>query len=292
MRIEKVFVTPGLANQMLEKNIKNRSLSGRIVKKYTDQMKNGEWQEETGETVKVAKDGTLLDGQHRLQAIINSGKSFNFLIVYDLPNKSFEVIDTGKPRFAGDALKVVGVSAYYSMSALIRGYLLLKDGKTLGKQADSSVTVTRIVEGYQERPDFWLAAYKKSMFLYLIFKKVLTASFIGSWYVYLSEFFQPETELFFQKLCSGIGIMDEQDPINILRNVLIENKLSEKKLTIMAKNAYLTITWNSFLLDKRYKSIPFAYGKDELPKPIIDQEMLKKEKINIENKKIKPVKQA
>lgn len=276
MKVEKVYITPGKAETLLRNNIKNRCITSRSLQRIVNQMKNGEWQEDTGETIKIASDGTLLDGQHRLTALIETGKSFNFLVISDLPNKAFEVIDTGKARNAGDALKILGVKNYYALSALIRQYLYLKAEKILNKQNDAVVTTSKIVECYNERNNYWNNISKRAHYLYVAAQKILTQSFIGGWYSYLSEFFQDETELFFQKLCSGINILDDKDPIKILRDELYQNKISDKKITVSYKNAILIVTWNSYLLNKKYSVIPYRYNKDPFPKIIKSIDEIKK----------------
>lgn len=265
MKIEKRTIGPSQAEEMLRKNIKNRRVSERSLQKIIDQMKSGQWQEDTGETIKIAKDGTLLDGQHRLKGLIETNKTFSFVVVSDLPNKAFEVIDTGKSRCASDALHILGVKNYINVSSIIRGYLYLSDGKILNKQNLAIASNTSIVDTYNENPKYWDDLTGLSFTLYRSCSGILTQSFIGSYYALLSKTELEEAQVFFQKLCIGIGINDERDPIGVLRKLLIENRVSDKKLTLSAKNAFFVVTWNSFLQGKKYKNIPYRYGKDKFP---------------------------
>ncbi len=50
---------------------------------YANAMKSGEWKY-NGESIKVCTDGSLLDGQHRLEACIESGVTFDTLLVTNL----------------------------------------------------------------------------------------------------------------------------------------------------------------------------------------------------------------
>lgn len=70
-------------------------------------MERGEW-ELNGETIKVAEDGTLIDGQHRLQAVVESGVSIETVIVWDLPLAAQDTIDTGRRRRLADVLAIEG----------------------------------------------------------------------------------------------------------------------------------------------------------------------------------------
>ena len=69
---EWLLVTPQVAQELLKTQIKNRPLNHFTVKKYANDMANGNWQQ-CGDTICVDKNGCLTDGQHRLHAIIESG---------------------------------------------------------------------------------------------------------------------------------------------------------------------------------------------------------------------------
>lgn len=77
-------IGPKEAAEMLEKNIDNRKVKPSKVQQYALYMKNDLWRE-NGETILVTEDGFLLNGQHRLQAIIASGTTQAFLIVTVVP---------------------------------------------------------------------------------------------------------------------------------------------------------------------------------------------------------------
>ena len=69
-RIE--LITPKIAEQYLAKNSNNYSrLYKATVDQYAYEMLNGEWIF-NGEAIKFNKSGKLVDGQHRLSAIVKS----------------------------------------------------------------------------------------------------------------------------------------------------------------------------------------------------------------------------
>lgn len=106
--VEWEIINPETALEYLEQNKDNRSLRGRAVDMYTRNIEAGEWKI-TGETVKFGKDGRLLDGQHRLSAIVRSGKPITTLVVRGLEPDVQSVIDTNIHRTAGDMLRFRGV---------------------------------------------------------------------------------------------------------------------------------------------------------------------------------------
>ena len=63
-------ITPELAEQYLTKNTNNyRSMSNSVVNAYATDMKTGNWKF-NGDSIKFNKSGILVDGQHRLAAIM------------------------------------------------------------------------------------------------------------------------------------------------------------------------------------------------------------------------------
>lgn len=127
-----VFVTPALATEWLSENINsaNRTLKKSHVEDLARAMRNSTWRE-TGDTVKFGADGILYDGQHRLAAIILSGKSQYLIIAKNLQPEARANIDTGTSRRSvGDAITITrGGSGWRTKAAILRliGTALLKN---------------------------------------------------------------------------------------------------------------------------------------------------------------------
>jgi len=107
---EFVLVTPEIAELWLaQSEFRNRSINEKNVAAQTRDMANGRW-EDTGETVKFDHRGNLVDGQHRLKAIIRSGISAELLVVRSLSDAAVAVIDAGQKRTPAHRLEMQGVS--------------------------------------------------------------------------------------------------------------------------------------------------------------------------------------
>lgn len=120
-RTEWVTVTPEYAAEMLDSSPGNRAIRGQVVQSYARDMEAGRWLK-TGESIKVAANGELLDGHHRLTALIGAGLPQRMLIVRDLDPLTRAVIDTGLNRTGGDALRMAGLggSSPYALAAAAR----------------------------------------------------------------------------------------------------------------------------------------------------------------------------
>lgn len=99
-------IDPKKAAEYLALNTKNRALVGRHLQSLTRDMKNGRWIS-NGDPIRFNSD-KLIDGQHRLQAIIDSGVTLEFVVIRQLPEKAFETIDIGRKRSMPDLLSIEG----------------------------------------------------------------------------------------------------------------------------------------------------------------------------------------
>ena len=100
-------IDPALARTLLEKNSLNRSMRKQTVGYYANDMRQGRWIN-NGQPIVISDTGELLDGQHRLQAIINAGVSVQMMVVRNVPREAFVTMDTGKARSAADVLSIRG----------------------------------------------------------------------------------------------------------------------------------------------------------------------------------------
>jgi hypothetical protein len=105
--IEFVLVTPAIAERWLATNDHNRSLNRDQVTRLAQDMLDGHWMFDST-TIKFGDDGRLLDGQHRLNAIVKSEIPQLMLVARGIVPRTQDVMDTGRKRTAGDMYKING----------------------------------------------------------------------------------------------------------------------------------------------------------------------------------------
>lgn len=102
------LITPEIAKSMLAATEKvgfqNRNLRRSKVEMYTRDLQNGVWKL-TNQSIGVLYNGAVIDGQHRLHAIVRSGLAVRCLVVSGLSADVFPFIDIGAPRTLADAIK-------------------------------------------------------------------------------------------------------------------------------------------------------------------------------------------
>lgn len=122
------LVTPIVAKKMLEGNTSNRKLRKSRVAQYADAMKRGQW-EISPDAITISKTGQLLNGQHRLNAIVASGESCQLLILRGVEDEVFTVIDSGLGRSVNDALAFsgLGINATHT-SPIVKALIAIDAG--------------------------------------------------------------------------------------------------------------------------------------------------------------------
>ncbi len=98
-----VLVTPELAAQWLERNRINCTPSPAVVARYAWDMSHERW-DLTEEPIAFDSDGYLVQGQHRLMAVVKSGVSVSFYLAENAPG-IWATRDRGYSRRAGHFLR-------------------------------------------------------------------------------------------------------------------------------------------------------------------------------------------
>ena len=100
-------VGPELAARWLEGNTHNRPLRQTVVDRFVRDMQVGQWQL-THQGVAFDVDGVLIDGQHRLWAIVLSSLTVPLRVFFNEPIENMRAIDTGLVRSNFDVLHLSG----------------------------------------------------------------------------------------------------------------------------------------------------------------------------------------
>lgn len=141
MQITTETITPAKAKEYLSHNRDNRNLRRKRILSYASQMKRGQWKN-TGDPIRFASNGRLLDGQHRLQAVVEAEVSIPMVVIRGLDEETFKVLDSGLGRSPADALGI-SVTAANNKAAACRLLFVVDVGGDPRKTEDLQI-VTRI----------------------------------------------------------------------------------------------------------------------------------------------------
>lgn len=121
--VEVCEITPEIAANWLDANHKNRPLRERGSDAYGRDVASGNWVL-TGDTIKFDWFGRLVDGQHRLTAVIKSGRPIVSLVVWGVDPAARKYTDTGMARQYRDVLRMEEVPHWDILAPFIRRVVL------------------------------------------------------------------------------------------------------------------------------------------------------------------------
>lgn len=128
-----IELTPALATVLLNRNPDNRNVSDGFVERYSRDIENGSWAF-NGQTIIVASDGFLNDGQHRCLSVEKAKKSIRTIIVIGVDRDTRYTLDQGRTRMASDYLSMQG---YKNSTQLSAAGTYLWQYKNFGKLSSS-----------------------------------------------------------------------------------------------------------------------------------------------------------
>jgi hypothetical protein len=103
-----IDMTPALAEDLLtHSNTHNRRLVDAHVELLAGEMRTGRWQL-THQGIAFSPNRVLLDGQHRLWAVVFSNVTVPMRVHLNEPEEALSVIDTGKARTNDQLLSLAG----------------------------------------------------------------------------------------------------------------------------------------------------------------------------------------
>ncbi len=265
-KVKVVMVTPKMASEWLLKNTRNRPFSEAKVLEYLKEMKQGEW-DLTTDAIGFDTNDELINGQHRLMAVVRYGKAVEFMVATGLEPDAFNVIDTGKVRNAGDVLGANGFGSGHHKSAIIKFVMAYKRGTIMGDKDNS-----RRDHGInnQDTLDYAIKHRTKLEEAYSVALQVnkdfkgLKGREVGGLFWIFSEIDRNRALVFFGAL--GTGAMLKQDnPIYVLRQRLLDNLALKKKFPVKDKLAWTIMAWNHSKHNHTLKQI--KWNGEKFPKP-------------------------
>jgi hypothetical protein len=247
LETEVVLVTPELAAKWLETMVINRALSTATVRRYVELMQAGEWKLDAS-PMRFNTKGELMDGQHRLWAVIESGLEQRFLVVRNVTDDAFLVMDNGKRRNFGDTLSIQfpemkNISSVAGATRIIyrasKGYSTPSLTSSRGREISNEA----MLAFFTENEDSVLAA---TAFGDRVYNK-LRAIPLSHWALLVWQFQTidlDDANYFFQHLIDGKN-QDDGSPILRLREFLMD-ELNAKARSHPERVAYVIKAWNLY----------------------------------------------
>lgn len=263
-------ITPEQASQWLEHNTHNRKLRTHQVAAMVRDIQAGNWAW-NGDSIKFADDGTLLDGQHRLHAIVESGQPIETLVINGLAKTTQATMDTGAKRTGADVLKLQGEKNYTVLAAALRSAILWDAGiRNMGggNRVTTNGDLVDYLEAHPEMRNHVEAYNTLRRGLRLPASVGVTAIKI------FTEIDAEDAQYFFERLASDEGHY-RGEPIFEARRLLKEDEATTSNTrggrTSTWKMAILIKSWNKFRNGEIIKQLSYRPGganREKFPEPI------------------------
>lgn len=245
LRVDVVTITPDMARAWLESNIKNRKQRRDGVDSYARDMKSGNWLL-TGDSLKFDWFGNLLDGQHRLEAIVLADTPIQTVVVWGVDPKAQDRVDTGIIRQFRDQLALRGVAHSDIIAPMLRRIILWEQGERVQfnrnrvTAAELEVAFALNLAVVEHCADFVAPLAKGTgvspSLLAFIFWILIQANY-------------DEAHDFVVKMSTG-AMMEENDPIMVLRNRILKAK-SQRAAIQQAEALWLAMfAWNAWMEER------------------------------------------
>jgi hypothetical protein len=241
VKVHQTTLTPALAEQLLARNTHNRSVGMPRVEQYAADIRKGHWRF-NGEAIKIAHTGQVLDGQHRLLAVLEADTAIDTLLITGLEPEAQETMDQGRARGLGDVLKLRGEHDYYVLGAATRMVgLFERDGVPFQAPYTPALTVHECLRTLERNPgvrdSVKLAAQLR--------RSALAPSGTIAGLHYLFATVSEEDALdFMTKLLRGEDLT-ATSPVFVLRDRLLVD-LRERTLRPREKLALVIKAWNAY----------------------------------------------
>lgn len=258
-------ITPERARTLLSSNDGNRNIKESAVARYRNDIVNNKWKHSTGEFIKISQSGKLIDGQHRLTAVVQAQKSVYMDVMYDIPDENFTFIDTGVSRSSSDVMRISGIQN----SALIAGIIateerlkaLFTGNRIVSLNMDKSskfhykMSNNDIMETYNKNPKYWDNISMMVQRLYKESTRLLAPSAIGGLLSIIGNEYDIHTS---QDFLRRLLVLEGNCPsyIRLLNKKLRDDQINNRgKMKANFKLALIIKAFNTFISNKDVKEI-------------------------------------
>jgi hypothetical protein len=242
------------AIRLMETNEDNRNLKGSVIEKINHDLINSRYYL-NGETISVSRTMRLLNGQHRLNSVIQTGIPIKTWVIFGVPDEYKTTFDQGTSKTVADFLKMQRVASSKDVSIIVKLILLYSPGAEVTNKdlVDRRLSNQDKLEGYDQYKNqihYALDTFGKSKYA----KVNRAIASITAGHVLISrEVPEMTVDTFFDKLTGTGGNIDHQDPVLWLRAKI--NEVLNSRVKIESSSEYklnfILRAWNASIMDKR-----------------------------------------
>lgn len=278
--VEIIHVGPAKAAEYLKHNTKNRPQRKLGITRYADIMRLGGWVL-TPDAIAFDTNGVLINGQHRLEAIIQSGTTQPLIVANGLSSDAFLHADNGFKRGLSDHLSTIGypnanllastarVLANIAHAGILSRHLVIASGSA---NRLTNQDYTEFVHEYNVELDEAIR-FGKTVGME---RPILMHPTV---YALLYALYSREHDIgpFLRQVASGIGIESKRDPAALLRKRLQDEGRSPgqqlRRVNRSDQVAFSILTANLYVQGQKRTIVKWIPTKENpYPQPLVDIE--------------------
>lgn len=217
--VQLVWLTPEVGQAMLDRNGRTqRNVKEQHILEMIDDIKNDRFPF-TGQTIIQDTNGDLIDGQHRIRAVITAGKPILVLVVRNVDPDAYFAIDNTARRQVADVMRADGYDNVTALGCALRHLDRYQNGKLMGmgSYTQSRLSTPAARELIMEHPNLQMSIHITTK----IGRLCRSWGAIGFCHYIFSQKDPKATETFFHAITTGEGLF-EGDPILAWRRKLLE----------------------------------------------------------------------
>ena len=264
IRMEIRVITPEEAEKILNQAGANRPIKRKKVELFARDMANGEWYQ-TGETIAFDTRGKLIQGQHRMSAVVKSGVPIEFCVVYNVKTETQDSMDSGASRSLSDQLSMRGEKNTTGLAAAIT---LSKNWQTHGyPRGDRTTNIQSSIRFFQENQGL-----RDSVnFVCNKAKKISYPTGLASAIHYrMKSLSEDDANQFWEVLCS-MNAPANTEAIVLLRNTLLQKAaIKSSRLEPLHRAAITVQSWNSWVTGTDRRLYRWSPHRNEAFPSLID----------------------
>jgi hypothetical protein len=262
-------IGPEQARALLNNAAPNRPLREALLTQYALDMANGHWGQ-TGESIKIDTEGRVIDGQHRLHAIIKAGVLLQLLVVSGLENASQDAMDQGGRRTLSDQLARRG---YKNCNALAAGIAVAHAWEVTGKPQSRSDSKRNHLQWFMEHQELQESVESVRK----VWQSPLRypSGYAIAIHYRMAKFSRIDADFFWEVLASG-KFEYGAEPIRLLREKCLEASAQKaangRSLDPTQRAAFTIKAWNAWITGKTISILRFKPSSGETFPTLIDPE--------------------
>ncbi len=250
VKVEKI--TPSKAREWLKLNTHNRKISKHNLGRIESAINNNEWIL-NGESI-IMNGTRVLDGQHRLQAVINTGKSIDSVVVRGLDEKVFPTLGSGKVRSFKDTCDIKGESNSQLLSAAV----MWIERYMRGMINEKGFTTPTLLDTLRKHPKI----RDSVAFVAALKCKTINPSVLAGAHYIFSKKNKEMADVFCSRMATGESLT-KNNPIYVLREKIVKSKMNKVRYRPHDQMAMCIKAWNHLRDGKTIKvlQVPSDYKK-------------------------------